>query len=293
MFDELEVLLLLFVFFCIAILMFLLFFYSYQSRRNNVKRWLVKSSEKNIKSVEAYSVFGFALDAITTSKDTVSTKFIEAGIYNTKLASYYMLLKYSVLIMGIGGILLLKSHLSNQITTLVAIGAIWSVFIIVAPDSYLSLRAKKHQKNISDQLPYMIDLLAVCVQTGMTIEASFSYLSKELSAFNKDLGYLMNKTNDRTKLVGLGQALEELYKRVPTSEMRSFVMTLNQSLQYGSSIYIVLTTLSADIREVQLLRVEEGVGKLSARMSIPLILFIMFPIVVLVAVPGVMRALNG
>jgi Flp pilus assembly protein TadB len=92
-------------------------------------------------------------------------------------------------------------------------------------------------------------------------------------------------------VVGLEQALEELYQRVPSNEMRSFVMTLNQSLQYGTSIYGVLTTLSADIREVQLLQVEEKIGQLAAKMSIPLIVFIMVPIVILIAAPGIMRML--
>lgn len=133
--------------------------------------------------------------------------------------------------------------------------------------------------------------MAVCVQTGMTIEAALVYLAREMYAFDKDLSYQLVRVNERARIVGLAQALDELYLRVYSNEMRSFVITINQSLQFGTSIYNVLITLSNDIREMQLLRIEEKIGKLSAKMSVPLILFIMIPIVILVAAPGVMRML--
>jgi tight adherence protein C len=70
-------------------------------------------------------------------------------------------------------------------------------------------------------------------------------------------------------------------------------MTLKQSLQYGSSIYGVLTTLAGDIRDVQMLTLEEKIGKLAAKMSVPLILFIMIPIVILIAAPGILRMMSN
>lgn len=283
----------LFLAFVIGALLIILLASSARSQSSHAKKWLNASKGEMVEEKQPRSISELALGAITTSQDDIETKFLRAGIYNTRFASFYMPVKYVVLFSGFSAIYFFKGYISEEVSVLIAILSFWSILVIIAPDSYLNHRAKTYKQNISDQLPYLIDLLAVCVQTGMTIEAAFNYLSKELTSFNKDLGYLMNKTNDRTKIVGLEQALQELHKRVPTSEMRSFVMTINQSLQYGSSIYNVLTTLAADIREVQLLRIEEGVGKLSAKMSVPLILFIMFPIVVLVAVPGVMRALNG
>lgn len=103
----------------------------------------------------------------------------------------------------------------------------------------------------------------------------------------------MERIDERSRIVSMDKALDEAYLHIPTSEMRSFVMTLKQSLRYGSSIYTTLTTLSSDIRQVTMLTVEERIGKLAAKMSIPLILFIMMPIVILIAVPGVMRMMSG
>lgn len=248
---------------------------------------------KEIKQRPFWDGFSAFLEkAVSSEPAEIENRFLAAGIYDSKWSRYYMPLKYSVLVAGEAIILALSYYLAWSQTLLIVLVSAWLVLILIGPDSYLALRAKQLTKSVASKLPYMIDLMAVCVQTGMTIEAAISYLSKEMVAFDKDLSYLLNKVNDRARIVGLDPALQEMYQRAPSNEMRSFVMTLKQSLQYGTSIYGVLTTLSSDIREVQLLHVEEKIGQLAAKMSIPLILFIMIPIVILIAAPGVMRMMN-
>ena len=216
-------------------------------------------------------------------------KFIAAGFYQFKYASLFMPVKYLVLFSGGMGLYFLSESMAFESASFIAIIASWLVLIIILPDAVLNLRAKQLTEKISNKLPYLLDLMAVCVQTGMTLESAISYLSKEMTGFDKDLTNVLVKTNDRARIVGLAMALDELYLRVPSNEMRSFVMTLKQSLQFGSSISQVLTTLSGDIRQVQILGLEEKIGKLAAKMSIPLIVFIMVPVVILIAAPGIMR----
>lgn len=235
------------------------------------------------------AISAFLEKAVSSDPVEIENRFLAAGIYDAKWSRYYMPLKYSVLVLGEAIILGLSYYLAWSQTWIIVCASGWLVLTLIGPDSYLALRAKQLTRSVASKLPYMIDLMAVCVQTGMTIEAAISYLSKEMVAFDKDLSYLLNKVNDRARIVGLEPALQEMYQRAPSNEMRSFVMTLKQSLQYGTSIYNVLATLSSDIREVQLLHVEEKIGQLAAKMSIPLIIFIMVPIVILIAAPGVMR----
>ncbi|USD66701.1 type II secretion system F family protein [Vibrio sp. SCSIO 43136] len=228
---------------------------------------------------------------VSSTTDT-SDKFIAAGMYNTQYASLVQPIKYLVAIIGGGAIAYAGFRLNWKMMDYILYESIWLVLVIILPDMYLRQRSVALQHKISNKLPYLLDLMGVCVQTGMTIESSMGYLGKEMANFDKDLAYMLKKTNDRARLVGLEIALQELYERVPTPEVRSFVMTLNQSLQYGSSIYGVLTTLATDIREVQMLGLEEKIGKLAAKMSVPLILFIMLPIVILITAPGIMRMLS-
>ncbi len=249
------------------------------SKNNDEKKWIE-------------IIIGFFDQIFSNDPREVSRKFISAGFYSSNWAKFFIPAKYTVLTLGFIIIVLYNMIEDESVSSIVINVAIWFVVIIIAPDAYLSFKAKSLTRNISARLPYLLDLMAVCVQTGMTIEASIRYLSNEMEAFDKDIAYLLVQVNRRMNLVGLVRALEELQIRVPSNEMRSFVMTLNQSLHYGSSIYSVLSTLSADIREVQLLTIEEKIGKLAAKMSVPLILFIMMPIVILVAAPGVMRMLS-
>lgn len=226
---------------------------------------------------------------VAASKDEIEAKLWAAGIYNTRWSYLFLPLKYTLLALGVVASVALFLHGSIEPRKVILGGLFWIIAVIILPDMYLSARANKIRTQISNQLPYLLDLMAVCVQTGMTIESTMGYLSGEIAGFDKNLAYLLKKTNDRARIVGLGTALDELYERVPTPEVRSFVMTINQSLQYGSSIYQVLTTLATDIREAQMLGLEEKVGKLSAKMSVPLVLFIMFPIVILIIAPSVVR----
>lgn len=246
-----------------------------KTKKNTLKEWLNTLAQ-----------------LFAASRHEIEEKFVAAGIYDTKYAYLFLPLKYVFLCIGIVAIIALGVYFSTPIRTYLIWGAVWLVIIIIFPDAYLSIRSKALQKKLSDRLPYLLDLMGVCVQTGMTIESSFSYLAQEMLGFDKDIAYMLKRTNDRANIVGLEQAVEELYDRVPTPEFRSFVMTLNQSLQYGSSIYTVLTTLAVDIREVQMLNLEEKIGKLAAKMSVPLILFIMLPIVILITAPGVMRMMG-
>jgi len=258
-------------------------------RQSYFERFAVDAQEKIESKSFLERFFELLSNAFSSNQDEIKTKFIAAGFYQFKYASLFMPVKYLVLFLGGIGLYFLSESMEFESANLIAIIACWLVLIIILPDAFLNLRAKQLTEKISNKLPYLLDLMAVCVQTGMTIESAISYLSKEMTGFDKDLTNVLVKTNDRARIVGLAMALDELYLRVPSNEMRSFVMTLKQSLQFGSSISQVLTTLSGDIRQVQMLGLEEKIGKLAAKMSIPLIVFIMVPVVILIAAPGIMR----
>ncbi|UTZ23347.1 type II secretion system F family protein [Vibrio campbellii] len=212
-------------------------------------------------------------------------KMIEAGYYNTELAKFYFPAKLLVLALVSGAVLFSGMEQRNQLIFI----TFTLITVIVGPDSLLQIRRKLLIRKTSAQLPYLLDMMSVCVQTGMTIEAALVYLGRELADFDSDLCYQIKRTSDSAKIHGLEKSLTDLSERIPTPAIRSFVLTIIQNLQYGTSVAQVLSDLAEDMRKVQILTVEEKVGKLSAKMSVPLILFIMFPIVILILAPGIMQ----
>lgn len=256
--------------------------------RNKQLQALSGNQQENAKS-ELGEWLKSKASELNPNEEEVKHKLRQAGWNNMQYVHLFMPIKYSVLMIGEMALAIAYFQSLLTETAWVITASLWVVFIILAPDMYLKAKIKARIQRVSGQMPYLLDLMAICVQTGMTVEASLSYLAKEMKGFNQDLTHVLTKMNERARLVGLEQSLEEMYVEIPSNEMRSFVMTLTQSMHYGSSIYNVLTTLASDMREVQMLELEERIGKLAAKMSVPLIVFIMIPIVILIAAPGVMR----
>ncbi|WP_109079928.1 type II secretion system F family protein [Aggregatibacter aphrophilus] len=163
------------------------------------------------------------------------------------------------------------------------------VVTIIIPGILISSILKSKIKKIMNDLAGFIDLVAVNVQTGISIEAALKQVATDFKTLNPDLTYVMLRIIRKSEITGMSQALQDLSISLPTTEIRMFCTVMQQSLNFGSSIYHQLIQLSSDIRELQLLTIEEKLGTLAAKMSIPLILFIMFPIIILILAPGVMR----
>ena len=166
--------------------------------------------------------------------------------------------------------------------------------VILVPSILTNTILNGKIKKIMTDMPGFIDLVAVNVQTGVTIDASLKQVASDFRKLNPDLTHVILRIIRKAELTGLSSALQDLAVSLPTTEIRMFCTVLQQSINFGSSMYPQLIQLSADIRELQLLTMEEKLGTLSAKMSVPLILFIMFPIIILILAPGVMRVFpNG
>ncbi|MHC6529217.1 MULTISPECIES: type II secretion system F family protein [unclassified Vibrio] len=258
------------------------------TRANIATRKIIGSTREERKRTDLLKSL---ISRVSFNKDETKKKLVSAGIYSDFLADSYYLFK--IIPFGVSLVFIVFSYLQESMGITLALAYLMGALIafIVLPDTYVASRGKANIKRISARLPFLLDLMNVCVHTGMTIESSLDYLSKELQTVDRNLAYVVRVTVERARLVGIEKALEEFYELVPTSESQSFVMTLVQSLQFGSSIGPVLATLATDIREINMMELEEKIGKMGAKMSIPLIAFIMVPIVVLIAAPGIMRML--
>lgn len=202
---------------------------------------------------------------------------------------FFKPIKYFLLLAGelvIGTLFLLQNWSINYA---IVFASIWALIAIVLPDMLINSIEKNRQQRIAKQMPDLVDLMAICVQSGMTIEASIKYLAIEMQGFDREIALLLDRTNRYARTHGMKSALEALYQQAPSAEMYRFVMALSQVVQHDSSIYVMLISLSSDLRERQMLDLTEQIGKSSMKISIPLIFFIVMPIVLFIAAPQVMR----
>lgn len=259
------------------------------TKANISTKRIIGSTQEKVSLKDKLLVF---TSKLAFNRDEVKANLIKAGIHNEFFSQVYYLIKIVPMIFCIVtiGYMYLNSRL-DMLNSFMSVGISLLIFLI-APDMYIASRGKSNISHISSRLPFLLDLMNVCVHTGMTLEASLEYLSNELKMVDENLAFVVQTTSERAKVVGLDKALSEFYDLVPTTEAQSFVMTLTQSLKYGSSVGTVLASLASDIREINMLELEEKIGKMGAKMSVPMIAFIMIPIVILIAAPGIMRMLG-
>jgi tight adherence protein C len=218
------------------------------------------------------------------------------GVYATAMVALDNNLKSKLIIVFGLGLLLFLVNLSGIVPMSREAGVFAMMLslavVIIFPGIIRKMVIKKKLKKILNDLPYFIDLVAVCVQSGMTVEHALKQTASSFVRMNSDLAILMDNLVRHAEVNGMASALKELYGMVSNHEMKMFCTTLQQSVLFGSSVFEQLIELSKNIREIQLLSTEEKIGSLSAKMSVPLILFIMFPIVILIIAPGVLRIMQ-
>lgn len=181
-------------------------------------------------------------------------------------------------------------HLKTN--SLIAFMLLIFISCLILPDFIVKLIIEKNIRKITNDIPMFIDLLAICIQSGMSIENSIIYLQNNIGKLNPIFKPYLAKVVNKMQVNGLALALDELAQDLPSKEVLMLTQTIKQSLKYGSGVYEQLMSLSKQIKENSLLQTEEIIGQLSAKMSIPLILFFMFPVIIIIAAPGVMRILN-
>lgn len=200
-------------------------------------------------------------------------------------------IKVKLSVIGLIFALIYLFNMHEEMSILIVYFVLAAIAIILLPGMLTSSMLKSKIKSIMVDLPSFIDLVAVSVQTGSGIDGGLRQVSADFKRLNPSLTYVMTRIMRKAELSGLSSALRDLAVALPTKEIKMFCTVLQQSLNFGSSVYDQLIILSADIREIQLLEIEEKLGTLAAKMSVPLILLIMFPIVFLILAPGAMRVL--
>jgi tight adherence protein C len=156
-----------------------------------------------------------------------------------------------------------------------------------APDIWLKNKVTKRSHAIRKGLPDALDLLVICAEAGLTVDAAFHRVAKELGKAYPELGDEFGLTaielgflNERRN------AFENLAQRVDLEAVRGVVTTMIQTEKYGTPLASALRVLSAEFRNERMMRAEEKAARLPAIMTVPLILFILPTLFVVILGPA-------
>lgn len=155
------------------------------------------------------------------------------------------------------------------------------------PDLWLQNMVGKRTKEIRKGLPDALDLLVICAEAGLTVDAAFGRVARELGRAYPELGDEFQLTAiELSFLTERRAAFENLAYRVKLDSVKGVVTTMIQTERYGTPLASALRVLSAEFRNERMMRAEEKAARLPAIMTIPLILFILPTLFVVILGPA-------
>ena len=257
-------------------------------RREQLKAGITASTSKRraklVQKSEATDKIRAFLSSLKVLQDeqvkVAQTKLLQAGIRRKELA-VAVIFGRLVLPIVIGGPVLYLVYGTSMFadwSPLKAYGLVAASFILSykAPDIYLKNRIQKRSHAIRKGLPDALDLLVICAEAGLTVDAAFARVSRELGKAYPELGEEFQLTAiELGFLTERRQAFENLAHRIDLDAIRGVVTTMIQTEKYGTPLASALRVLSAEFRNERMMRAEEKAARLPAIMTVPLILFIL------------------
>jgi len=210
----------------------------------------------------------------------IQQKLAQAGFRNKELAVVVLFSRMVLpVVMGLIGVVLFywSDMFPDWGSTKRFMGFAASLVLgYKGPEIYLKNISTKRTKEIQKGLPDALDLLVICAEAGLTVDAAFNRVAKELGRAYPELGDEFALTAiELSFLTERRQAFENLAYRVDLDAVRGVVTTMIQTERYGTPLASALRVLSAEFRNERMMRAEEKAARLPAIMTVPLILFIL------------------
>ena len=255
-----------------------------QARRDELRAGLVETKRRKRadkgESVDFMRVVVNKLKLLQSEQaKKVTVKLARAGWRSKDAVIIYLFgrLVGPLLGAGVGFILVYGMNLIGEDTLYRAAGMLGAVILgLYTPDLIIKNATTKRSDALRKSLPDALDLMVICAEAGLTLDATMSRVAKEMGHANPELGDEFSLTSIELGFLPERRiALNNLTDRVDLPSMRSVVTTLIQSEKYGTPLAKSLRVLSAEFRNERMMRAEEKAARLPAVMTVPLILFIL------------------
>jgi tight adherence protein C len=164
--------------------------------------------------------------------------------------------------------------LEKPLTDVLVFTLIGVVIGIMGPRLFLSVMRRRFNAAIRLGTPDMIDLLVVCSEAGMGLESGLERVAEEMKQTNPAMARVLYALLDDLRILpNRSEAFERLGST--SDALRRFGTMVSQSLQYGTPLSQALRSIAVDLRRERITKVEERAHKLGAKLTIPMVLFLL------------------
>ncbi|TAE34533.1 MAG: type II secretion system F family protein [Alphaproteobacteria bacterium] len=233
-------------------------------------------------------VFGFDVDK---NLKEWRTSAMRAGMTSPNAPIFLMFYQRiaGYLIALFGGMILMMTQ-DNM--GMMLFGGLLMIIGLFGSKLLVSNNTAKRKKSLLRSFPDGLDLMVVCVESGLALDAAVNRVCDELSFAHPALAVELNQTRLELALLNnRSQALMNLAERTDLVAYRSLVAALIQTERFGTSLTDTLRVLSDDYRQTRLMIAEEKAGRLPALISIPLITCLLPALMLLVLGPAAIKVM--
>ncbi|NGM85864.1 type II secretion system F family protein [Parapusillimonas sp. SGNA-6] len=165
---------------------------------------------------------------------------------------------------------------------------------LLLPRLVLDRLVARRQRAITRHFPDALDLMVVCVNSGLGLNAALQRVAHEMAFLAPELADELALTAGQLQLSGdTTEVLHGLAERIGLASISSLVSTLIQSRQFGTPIGEALRVLSASERTARLMRTEEAAAKLATKITVPMMLFILPTVLIVSGGPSVLHMMSA
>jgi tight adherence protein C len=229
-----------------------------------------------------------------TAADQTTRKLRQAGFLSRDAAVVYVFIKLALPLM-LGFLMIVLTSVTNlldvpdDLIVPICIGAVLAGFVM--PELYIKNVAGKRREILNYVLPEGLDLLTICVEAGLSIDAAFRRVAREMASSMPELAGEFEMTAiELTYLPDRQQALENMAERSDSQAVSALVNALRQTEKYGTPLASSLRILSQEFRQTRASKAEEKGARMPALMTVPLMVFILPTLITVLLAPAIMSA---
>lgn len=235
------------------------------------------------------------LSLADTKNDQLRAKLLAAG-YPSPFAPRVFTFVRLVMTIALPAIFVGLSYISGATPGLVKLylfGIGLALLGLYLPNLFISAKADRRRREIVNGFPDALDLMLVCVEAGLGLEAAFARVGTEMTKSHPLLAEMLGLVVLEMR-AGRGRedALRRMADRAGIDDIRSFATLLIQSSKLGSSIAQTLRIYASEMREQRRLRAEEKAHRLPVLISIPLVACMLPVMIGVLMLPAIIRVIR-
>jgi tight adherence protein C len=256
---------------------------------------LRQSSLKMVQRLLDYTTKHYAAGGTGGDAKVLRRRMIQAGIFDPRGVAFFFVARIALAIVLAICVLLFIPMVVEQASSFFWLSVILGAMLgYLAPSFYLDKRISNRRQEHRAGFPDFMDLLVVCADSGLSMEAALERVGRELGETFASLCANIHMTNLEIRAGrSMTEALEHFGDRLGLEEARAFATLIQQSAELGSSITEALRVYSDDMRHKRLSRAEEKAYSLPAKLSLPMMICIFPVLFVVILLPVFVRLYTG